>query len=490
MTEELPVGWRPTTLGEVVDRPRPKSAPKDHPDLPFVGMDSIAPGSMSLLSVGRFGDMKSAGGIFESGDVLYGRMRPYLNKVHRARQRGACSAEFIVMPPSAGIDGDFLAYLLHQREFVNFASEQSSGDRPRVDFESLSSFSFGLPPKPEQQRIVSRIEKLFSEIDEGERALERVGRLVERYRQSVLKAAVTGELTREWRNRNAPSSASAVLSQFDAVRAKSGRREAPVPAAEVEGLPELPSGWAWASLDAVADVVGGITVDRKRSAEGCDEVPYLRVANVQRGYLDLTEVKTIVAPRGRIEQLRLQPGDVLFNEGGDIDKLGRGWLWQGELPLCIHQNHVFRARLYATGPWNKVISWFGNVLGKRLFMDMGKQTTNLASLSLSKLKSVPIPIMSWEEAAEMVSRVEDALSVIDRCIEDLAVQQRGSASLRQAVLKAAFAGQLVPQDPRDEPASALLARLAAQASDAPATPRRRGRPASRRLSQPNPEVAE
>ena len=194
MRGEPPRGWAEVTLGQVVDPPRPKAAPGDHSELPFVGMDSIAPGGMSLLSVGRFGDMKSAGGLFEPGDVLYGRMRPYLNKVHRARQRGACSAEFIVMPPGELLHGDFLAYLLHQRSFVNFASNQSSGDRPRVDFGSLSFFAFGLPPKSEQQRIVSRIEELFSEIDEGERALERAMKLVKHYRQSVLKAAFSGQL--------------------------------------------------------------------------------------------------------------------------------------------------------------------------------------------------------------------------------------------------------------------------------------------------------
>lgn len=332
-----------------------------------------------------------------------------------------------------------------------------------------------VPPEKEQQRIVSRIEELFSEIDEGERALERVGQLVERYRQSVLKAAVTGELTREWRERHAGVSVAGVQDQFSAARAKTRGRSSPVEMAEVETLPELPESWAWTSLDAVADVVGGITVDKKRSAEGCDEVPYLRVANVQRGFLDLAEVKTIVAPRERIEALRLAPGDILFNEGGDIDKLGRGWLWQGELPVCIHQNHVFRARLFVPGPWNKLISWFGNVLGRRLFMDMGKQTTNLASLSLSKLKSVPVPLMSHQEAVEIVSRAEDALSIIDKCIVEVARQRRESSALRQSILKAAFSGQLVPQDPNDEPASALLARLAAQSAAAPPAPKRRGR---------------
>src|SRR5690606_33434743 len=140
-------------------------------------------------------------------------------------------------------------------------------------------------------------------------------------------------------------------------------------------------------------------------------------------------------------------------------KLGRGWIWEGQLPDCIHQNHVFRARLFAQGPWNKIISWYGNVLGRKLFTRMGKQTTNLASLSLSKLKAFPVPLMSGLEAAEVVSRVEDVLSISDKQLKEVTNQVPASRALRQSVLRSAFSGELVPQDPADEPASVLLERI-------------------------------
>ena len=104
-------------------------------------------------------------------------------------------------------------------------------------------------------------------------------------------------------------------------------------------------------------------------------MPYLRVANVQRGYLDLSEVKQIDAPRFDIEDLRLQLGDILFNQGGDRDKLGRGWIWEGQLPECIYQNHVFRARLYSDELSPKLVSWWGNTFGRAYFLREGKQTT-------------------------------------------------------------------------------------------------------------------
>lgn len=484
MKVDSPRGWIDVALGDVVASPRPKAAPSDHPNLPYVGMDHIASNGMELLGSSKFGEMKSNGGLFFDGDVLYGRIRPYLNKVHRARFKGACSAEFIVLPKSEVIDSDFLAYLLHHKKFVNYASSKSSGDRPRIDFGAVANYEFTLPPKKEQERISSKIDELFSRISEGERALEQVQELVERYRQSVLKAAVIGELTREWREKNKDQLESGEVllarilkarreaweqAELEKMRAKGvkpknddwkKKYKEPV-APDTSDLPELPEGWVWASLDSLAVVVGGITVDKKRSIEDCKSVPYLRVANVQRGYLDLSEVKSILAPQDRIDQLRLVAGDILFNEGGDIDKLGRGWIWEGQLPDCIHQNHVFRARLFAQGPWNKIISWYGNVLGRKLFTRMGKQTTNLASLSLSKLKAFPVPLMSELEATEVVSCVEDVLSISDKQLKEVTGQTSASQALRQSVLRSAFSGELVPQDPSDEPASVLLERIAA-----------------------------
>src|SRR5262249_28337839 len=105
--------------------------------------------------------------------------------------------------------------------------------------------------------------------------------------------------------------------------------------AETSGLPELPEGWAWAHLRNIAELKGGITKGQKRGqGEVVRAVPYLRVANVQRGYLDLDEIKDIEATDAEIEELQLLRGDVLFNEGGDRDKLGRGWIWAEQLPLC------------------------------------------------------------------------------------------------------------------------------------------------------------
>jgi type I restriction enzyme, S subunit len=442
MRENLPAGWLPATLGQVVDRPRPKSAPTEHPDLPFVGMDSIAPGSMSLLSVGRFGDMKSAGGMFEAGDVLYGRMRPYLNKVHRAQLRGACSAEFIVMPPSAGIDGDFLAYLLHQREFVNFASEHSSGDRPRVDFESLSSFSFGLPPKPEQQRIVSRIEELFSEIDEGQRALERVGRLVERYRQSVLKTAVAGDLTRAGSN-----------------------------------TPGLPAGWCLRSLAELSDEkpCNGISVKGSDSPPG---VAALRLDAITASGFDFMARRFIPISAEKAEKLAIREGDFFVSRAnGSLQLVGRGVL--ASKPPCqtVFPDTMIRYRLGRSVALNRWVAmvWASGWVRRQIEVK-AKTTAGIYKISQTDIAEITFPVPPTEdEMLRAVDAVAKQSAAWRELSQDALRRQREATALRQSILKAAFSGQLVPQDPCGEPAAALLARLAAQPATAPVAPKRRGR---------------
>jgi type I restriction enzyme, S subunit len=179
-------------------------------------------------------------------------------------------------------------------------------------------------------------------------------------------------------------------------------------------MSELPPGWAWTTLGAIAEVVGGVTKDSKRQNQlGLVEVPYLRVANVQRGWLDLDNVAAIRVPPAKAEALRLQPGDVLFNEGGDRDKLGRGWVWDGQIPDCIHQNHVFRARLHSSDFLPKFLSYYGNSVGSRWFESAGRQTTNLASISLTALRKLPIPMPPAEEQRKIVEVLEDHLSRLD-----------------------------------------------------------------------------
>jgi type I restriction enzyme S subunit len=283
-----------------------------------------------------------------------------------------------------------------------------------------------LPPAPEQGQIVAAIEEQLSRVDDAERILRSaLGRA------SSLRTTLLDAVTR---------------SDGDCV-----------------------------PLGEIADVVGGVTKDSKRQGDpSYVEVPYLRVANVQRGYLDLQEITTIRVPPGKAKALRLEPGDILFNEGGDRDKLGRGWVWNSEVEDCIHQNHVFRARLLSTEFDPKFVSVHGNTFGRQWFEEMGKQTTNLASINLRTLKAFPVPVLPVEEQRRRVQEAERQITVLDAVTTAIDHALVRSDHLRRAVLRDAFSGRLVPQDPNDAPASELLVRIAAARPDAP-KPRRRRR---------------
>jgi type I restriction enzyme S subunit len=228
----------------------------------------------------------------------------------------------------------------------------------------------------------------------------------------------------------------------------------------------------------LGEIVSGVAKGTKRDEKiPVREVPYLRVANVQRGYLDLAEVKTIPATERDIEELTLKNGDVLFNEGGDRDKLGRGWVWRDEVANCIHQNHVFRMRPYLPEVQSEFVSHHVNTFGKTWFQTAGKQTTNLASINMGILRAFPVPVAPPSEQIEVLTQLAqqlDALATQEKAVE-LGLKQ--STAQRQNLLRAAFAGQLVPQDPNDEPARVLLERIRAerQATDIEKSGARRSR---------------
>ena len=173
-------------------------------------------------------------------------------------------------------------------------------------------------------------------------------------------------------------------------------------------------------------------------------------------------------------------GDILFTEGGDRDKLGRGWVWKGEIDRCIHQNHVFRSRLLLSEMHPEFVSWWGNSFGQIFFEQSGKQTTNLASINLSVLSSFPVPLPPLAEQHRIVAEVDRRLSVIQQAEAAVEANLARADRLRQSILKQAFSGRLVPQDPDDEPASVLLERIRAEREAAQAAAKSNRKPRRRR----------
>jgi type I restriction enzyme, S subunit len=208
----------------------------------------------------------------------------------------------------------------------------------------------------------------------------------------------------------------------------------------------IPAAWVWTTLGEIAEVVGGVTKDTKKQSDpALPEVPYLRVANVQRGYLDLGEITKIRVPESTLAKLRLLPGDVLLNEGGDRDKLGRGWVWEDQISDCIHQNHVFRARLPEDTILPRFLAYYINDLARQWFDQHAAQSVNLASISLSTIKQLPVPLPPLDEQRRIVATLEDHLSRASLGDQNLRQVRLRSSALRRSLLDAAVSGRLVPR---------------------------------------------
>ena len=199
MSAVLPQGWAQTTLGDLIEPRRIKADPQATPTAEFVGLEHVEAHTTKLLGTTSAAAMKSSASTFKQSDVLYGRLRPYLNKVCQPDFDGLCSGEFVVMPENQAVSGAFLKHRLNAQDFVEFASHLNAGDRPRVDFSQLRPFALTLPPKKEQTRIADMLAKLFDQLDAGIDTLQRCQEKLARYRASVLQAAVEGDLTAAWR---------------------------------------------------------------------------------------------------------------------------------------------------------------------------------------------------------------------------------------------------------------------------------------------------
>lgn len=413
---KLPPGWEWARLGdlgvEVRGQVRPEpdvtydlysvpAFPSQHPER--VDGASIKSGKRSVLE----------------GDVLLCKINPRINRVWVvAKEDGfpqIASTEYLVLRLYEPQMASAIRWYLSSprfRDWIKLSVEGATGSHTRAKSGPVLDQSVPLPPQAEQKRIVAAIEEHCSRLDAVERAIDAALIKLEAFR----------------------------LSSFDQLFDKPN--------------------WTWTTLGQIAEVKGGVTKDSKNQGNPAYiEVPYLRVANVQRGYLDLEEITTIRVKPEKAARLWLQPGDILFNEGGDRDKLGRGWVWEGQIEDCIHQNHVFRARLTSEAFDPYFVSMHGNSWGQRWFETHGKQTTNLASLNLATLKSFPVPAPSLAEQQEVVTHLQEIMDLESRLRGELDQARRNSESLRRSILSHAFSGRLVPQDPADEPAAALLERI-------------------------------
>ena len=407
----LPENWKVKNLGDLVEKQTIKARPQDFPDAKFIGMDCIEPHTMRPTFLYDFKEFKSAGNYFEAGQVLYGRMRPYLNKVYKADFNGACSGEFIVLECTKSFSPDLLRYILHSRGFVRFVNEKTSGDRPRVSFDEISDYPILLPPIDEQERIVAKIEELFSELDTGVESLKKAQAQLKTYRQAVLKAAFEGKLT----NENI-----------------------------IDG--ELPNGW---SLTKIVDLAKSEKHALKAGPFGSS---LKKEFYVESGYKIYGQEQVIngnlffgdyYISDEKYEELksnRIQPGDVLISLVGTVGKVLV--LPENAVPGIINPR-LIKISLNRDIYLPSFFKYYFESSTVKSFYGSKAQGTTMDVLNLGIIKTIPFPLCSIDEQQRIVEEIESRLSVCDKLEETIAASLKQSEALRQSILKQAFEGKLI-----------------------------------------------
>jgi type I restriction enzyme S subunit len=493
--DDLPPGWESASLAALcqLNPSLDRCVVDDAVEVNFVPMRAVESEGAGLVrpEVRPYGEVKKGYTSFLSGDVIMAKITPCMENgkttVVPDLPGSVCfgSTEFHVIRPETDVLARWIAGFLVQHEVRRSAQRAMTGGvgQMRVPAAFLESLRIPIAPTAEQERIADALDELLSDLDAGVAALERVRNKLKLYRAAVLKAAVEGALTAEWRKQHPQTEpASELLKRILAERRrrweeeqlrkfKEKGREPPKNwkakykepmAPDTTGLPSLPEGWCWASFDQIGETQGGLQKSPNRKPTR-HHYPYLRVANVHRGSLDLNDLHRFELTEEELNRLRLQSGDLLIVEGnGSRTEIGRCALWSGEVEDCVHQNHIIRVR-----PLSGVVPTYANTFmnsptGQLAIQHVASSTSGLYTLSVVKIERLPIALPTTAEQEAIVEAVEGQLSVIDHLEFDLASKLTNAQALRQSILRHAFSGKLVPQDPNDEPAPELLKRIAAE----------------------------
>ena len=466
-----PNSWTEIQLGEVVEI-NPSKPKKEtlHSGamvafLPMASVDAIA-GQITKVEQKEFGACLKGFTSFSNGDVIMAKITPCMENGKAARVVslpngfGFGSTEFHVLRPFGSIDQSYLFYFIRQSHFRKEAERQMRGvvGQKRVPPEYLRESNLPLPPLPEQHRIVAKIEELFSDLDAGIESLRKAKEQLKTYRQSVLKWAFEGKLTEEWRKKASGPQIDTDLG-IARIKKNKGKENDDQQNPENGFADNLPKGWKRFLTDKVGAVSGGLTKNSKRESLP-NKMPYLRVANVYANKLDLIEIKEIGIEKTEIPRVLLQKDDLLVVEGnGSPDQIGRVAIWNDEIKNCVHQNHIIKIRPNEDYCSRYILYWYLSPKGRQQIELISSSTSGLHTLSISKIQSLPIPIGTYPEQSQIVSEIETRLSVADNLEKTIDASLVQADALRQSILKRAFEGNLVPQDPSDEPAEKLLERI-------------------------------
>jgi type I restriction enzyme S subunit len=480
----LPEGWVWTTLGEVsrinFRSPKLRELVDDFEVtfLPMAAVDEVL-GRIAEPQVRRIGEVRKGYTPFSEGDVLFAKITPSMENGKAAIARGLCngigfgSTEFHVISPKPNVLAEYVFYFIRQITFREDAKANFAGTagQLRVGKEFLESYEIPLAPLAEQERIVAEVEKQFTRLDAAVSALRRVQGNLARYKAAVLKAACEGRLVAQDPN---DEPASELLARILAERrrqweasGKKGKYQEPVGVdVDAAGLPELPSGWVLASLEAISDALGGYAF---RSQDYSDRgYQVLKIGNVKTNRLELAAKPSCISEvePSVVEKYLLARNDVVITLTGTRKKRDYGFvaIVKNESYLLLNQRV---ARLRFSSQLNADYCLIA--LQSRYFQDrfFSYETGNVGqgNVGMAAITKEPIAVPPILEQKRIVDEVERRLSVVQTMEQVIEANLARAERLRQTILQRAFSGQLVAQDPNDDPAGVVVEEIQLRRGD-------------------------
>lgn len=482
--EELPIGWTNVELTELGIGRTEGIIPAVFSEEIFElwSVPAFVTGNPEIITGSEIGSSKQ---IVKHGDVLLCKINPRINRVWKVgiktQYTQIASTEWIIFRANQ-INSDFLVYYFQEKSFRDALCAEVSGvggSLIRARPQAVAKLQIPLAPLNEQRRIVAKIEALKAKSQRVKEALEDIPQLLDQFRQSVLAAAFRGDLTADWREQNSNVEPASVL--LERIRAERRRRweEAELEKMKASGklpkdnkwkekyiepepidisnLLELPQGWKWATMDEIADIDLGKMLDRGKEQRG-KFLPYLRNINVRWGYFDLSDLLEMDFVEDEIERFSLKKDDILVCEGGQP---GRAAVWELDKSDIKYQKTLHRVR-----PFCKIHPfWF--VYHLKLDATTGRLENYFSGSTIKHFTKVAfqryaVRLTSIEEQKEIILRIHSLFKTADVIQQQYQEIKANLDQLDQSILAKAFRGELVPQDPNDEPASVLLERIRAE----------------------------
>lgn len=438
---ELPEGWVLTKLADLISPSKERIEPSNAPDMIYIGLEHIESNTGRITDHGYAKDTKSTKTCFHKGDVLYGKLRPYLNKVCTPDFEGVCSTDILVFNKKPNLESLYLKHFLKTPEFVDYANNNMKGVQlPRISFETLSKYEIPLPPLAEQHRIVAAIEALFARLDATEARLARVPEIMKQFRQSVLAAACEGRLTEVYqKNLLVNNSMERIQKEseqlFNNSITKWDKQFEPID--KYQG--NLPENWRWEKLgECTIKITDGEHFRPKTVTKG---IFFLSAKDIKDDHIDFNDPLFIDEETAEKARKRCNPeiNDILVVSRGA--GVGRCCIVDTNKIFCLLGSVILIKTNEKIDPkylLNTIKSKNINYFMKRLSANTAQQ-----ALYIRDIKNLIIPIPPLPEQHEIIRRVDALLAYADQIEARVTAAQEHTEQLRQSILEQAFSGRLV-----------------------------------------------